>query len=115
MKKTVKTKLRRNDTVMVMAGKEIGRTGRILSIDHEKNKAIVEGLNMQTKHMKPNRSNQTGGISKREAPIHLSNIMYFHKDKPTRLGYKPSETTIVDGKKRTIKKRYAKSTGEVID
>jgi len=114
----IKSKIRREDTVQVVAGKEVGRTGRVLMIDREKNRVIVEGLNLQTKHQKPNRANQTGGITRSEAPLHLSNVMYLHNGKPTRLGYKLEvETTEVGGKtKRTVsKKRYAKSTGEVID
>ena len=113
-----KVKLKRDDTVQVIAGKEVGRTGKVLKIDREKNRVIVEGLNMQTKHQKPNRANQSGGITRVEAPLHLSNVMYLHKGKPTRLGYKVEETMKeVDGRQqRTItKKRYAKSTGEVID
>ncbi|MCL1845589.1 MAG: 50S ribosomal protein L24 [Defluviitaleaceae bacterium] len=105
-----KVKLKRGDTVQVIAGKEVGRTGRVLLIDRQKNKIVVEGLNMQTKHQKSNRANQTGGITRREAPLHISNVMYLHKDKPTRLGYKFEES---GGK--PVKKRYAKSTGEIID
>jgi len=114
----IKSKIRREDTVQVVAGKEVGRTGRVLKVDREKNRVIVEGLNMQTKHQKPNRANQTGGITRTEAPLHLSNVMYVHKGEPTRLGYKVEvEVTEVDGKpKRTVtKRRYAKSTGEIID
>jgi len=105
-----KVKLKRGDTVQVIAGKEVGRTGRVLSIDREKGKIIVEGLNHQTKHQKPNRANQTGGITRREAPLHISNVMYLHKDKPTRLGYKLEKNG-----DEVVKKRYAKSTGEIID
>lgn len=105
-----KVKIRRGDTVQVIAGKEVGRTGRVLLIDRERSRVLVEGLNMQTKHQKPNRANQTGGITRREAPLHISNVMYLHKDRPTRLGYRLEEK---DGK--IVKKRYAKSTGEVID
>ena len=109
-----KIKLKRGDVVQVIAGKEVGRTGKILLVDRTKGKVVVEGLNMQTKHQKSNRTNQTGGISRREAPLPTSNVMYLHKGKPTRLGYK-LEVTEKDGKKVTIKKRVAKSTGEVID
>jgi len=109
-----KVKLKRGDMVKVIAGKEVGRTGRILTIDREKSRVVVEGLNMQTKHQKPNRANQTGGITRREAPLHISNVMYLHKDTPTRLGYKLEEKE-VDGKVKVIKKRYAKTTGEIID
>ena len=109
-----KVKLKRGDMVQVIAGKEVGRTGRILLIDRKKMKVLVEGLNMQTKHQKPNRANQQGGISRREAPLAISNVMYLHKDKPTRIGYK-LEAAVVDGKTKVIKKRIAKTTGEEID
>ena len=118
MKANTKTKLRREDMVRVIAGKEEGRSGRILKIDREKNRVIVEGLNMQTKHQKPNRANQSGGITRTEAPLDASNLMYLHKDKPTRLGYKVEvEITEVDGKhvRKVTKRRFAKSTGEIID
>ena len=105
-----KVKLKRGDMVQVIAGKEVGRTGRVLLIDREKERIVIEGLNMQTKHQKPNRANQSGGITRREAPLHISNVMYLHKDKPTRLGYKLEESG-----GEVVKKRYAKSTGEVID
>ena len=113
-----KSKLKREDTIQVIAGKEVGRTGKILKIDREKNRVIVEGLNLQTKHQKSNRANQTGGITRTEAPLHLSNVMYLHKGKPTRLGYKVEESVeVVDGRERrtVTKKRFAKSTGEIID
>ena len=113
-----KVKLKLGDTVQVITGKEIGRTGRILSIDRKKGKVLVEGLNMQTKHQKPNRANQTGGITRREAPLDISNVMYLHKDNPTRIGYKLEVTEVeINGKirKKTVKKRFAKSTGELID
>jgi len=109
-----KIKLKRGDMVQVIAGKEVGREGRILLVDRNKGKVIVEGLNMQTKHQKSNRANQEGGISRREAPLHASNVMYLHKGKPTRLGYK-LEITESNGKKQVTKKRFAKSTGEIID
>jgi len=111
---SAKIKLKRGDIVQVIAGKEINRTGKVLMIDRTKSRVVVEGLNLQTKHQKPNRANQTGGITRREAPLHISNVMYLHKNKPTRIGYKV-ETVEVDGKKKTVKKRYAKSTGEIID
>jgi len=112
--KTAKIKLKRGDMVQVIAGKEIGRTGKILMVDRAKERVIVEGLNYRTKHQKPNRANQQGGITKTEAPMHVSNVMYLHKDKPTRLGYK-LEVTEENGKRVVVKKRFAKSTGEIID
>ena len=110
----MKTKLRRDDMVEIIAGKDLGKDGRILSIDRAKNRLIVEGINEVTKHQKPNRSNQQGGINRIEAPIHASNVMYLHKSKPTRLGYKV-EVTEVNGKRVVTKKRYAKTTGDIID
>jgi len=110
----MKTKLKRGDMVSIIAGKDLGKEGKILSIDRSKNRVIVEGINMMIKHQKPNRTNQTGGIVRVEAPIHVSNLMYLHKEKPTRLGYKV-EVTEEDGKRVVTKKRYAKSTGEIID
>lgn len=110
----MKTKLKRGDMVTIIAGKDLGKEGRILSVDRSKNKVIVEGINIMTKHQKPNRTNQTGGIVRIEAPIHTSNVMYLHNEKPTRLGYKV-DVTVENGKRVVSKKRFAKSTGEVID
>ncbi|MDR1559284.1 MAG: 50S ribosomal protein L24, partial [Clostridiales bacterium] len=81
-------KLKRNDNVKVIAGKDKGATGKVLFVDHGKNRAIVEGVNMITKHQKPSRTNQRGGIVRKEAPIHVSNLMYLHHNKPTRIAYK---------------------------
>ena len=99
-------KIKTGDTVKVIAGKDKDKEGKILSVDRKTGRVIVEGINMVTKHTKPSAANQQGGIVNREAPIHASNVMYLHKGKPTRLGYK-----IEDGKKV----RIAKSTGEAID
>lgn len=70
-----KFNIKKGDTVKVIAGEAKGQEGRILSVDRPKNRAIVEGLNMVSKHEKPNAQNQEGGIVKKEAPIHLSNLM----------------------------------------
>ena len=110
----MKMKIKRGDTVTVIAGKDLGKEGTVLFVDRNNNKLVVEGINIMTKHTKPNRTNQTGGIIRREAPIHASNVMYMHKNKPTRIGYKVEET-IVNGKREVTKKRFAKSTGEIID
>ena len=109
-----KTKLRRGDTVRIIAGKDAGKDGRILQIDRTKNRVVVEGLNIMTKSQKPSRTNQTGGIIKIEAPVHLSNVMYVHNDVPTRLGYKVTVTE-TDGKRVVTKQRYAKCNGDLID
>ncbi|MDR3239801.1 MAG: 50S ribosomal protein L24 [Clostridiales bacterium] len=110
----VKVRLKRGDNVRVIAGKDKGQNGKILFVDREKNRAIVEGVNMITKHQKPNRANQRGGIVHKEAPIHVSNLMYLHHSKPTRIAYKV-EMIEHDGVKKVSKQRIAVSTGEVID
>lgn len=99
-------KLKKGDTVKVIAGKDLNKEGKILSVDRKKGRVIVEGVNMITKHTKPSQANPNGGIVQREAALDASNVMYVHKGKATRLGYK------VEGDKKV---RFAKSTGEVID
>ena len=113
-KHTLKIRIKRGDKVVVITGKDLGKEGKVLHVDRDSERLIVEGVNMMTKHQKPNRSNQTGGIVRREAPIHVSNVMCLHKDKPTRIGYRV-EVTELDGKREVVKKRYAKTTGEIID
>ncbi len=114
LKVSFKIKIRKGDKVKVIAGKDKGKEGKVLLVDRKKNRIIVEGVGMISKHQKPNRNNQTGAIVKREAPIHASNVMYLHNGKPTRIGYKVSVEE-KDGKKFTTKQRIAKITGDVID
>lgn len=99
-------KIKKGDTVKVITGKSKDKEGKVLSVDPKKNRVLVEGINMVTKHTKPSQTNPNGGIVEKEAPIDLSNVMYVHKGKATRVGFK-----VEDGKKV----RIAKSTGEVID
>ena len=99
-------KIKKGDTVKVIAGKDKDKTGKVVSVDVKNNRVVVEGVNMITKHEKPSMSNQQGGIVNKEAPIDASNVMYVHKGKATRVGLK------LDGEKKL---RVAKSTGEVID
>ena len=99
-------KIKRNDMVKVIAGKDIDKEGKVLSVDAKNHKVVVEGINMATKHTKPSMKNQAGGIVQEEAAIDVSNVMLLHNGQPTRVGFK-----FVDGKKV----RFAKSTGEVID
>ena len=99
-------KIKKGDTVKVIAGKDKGKEGKVLSVDIKNNRVIVEGINMITKHAKPSMANQQGGIINKEAPIDMSNVMYVLNGKATRIGFQ-----VVDGKKV----RVAKSTGEVID
>ena len=99
-------KIKKGDTVKVIAGKDKDKEGKVLVVEPKKNRVIVEGVNVVTKHTKPSAANQAGGIVSKEAPIDLSNVMYLHKGKATRIGYK------MDGDKKV---RFAKSTGDVID
>lgn len=109
-----KIKLKKGDEVIVIAGKDKGNKGKILVVDRSKNRVLVEGINMISKHMKPNAKNQQGGIISRENYIHATNVMYLHNGKPTRIGAK-IEKKMKDGKEITVKYRVAKTTGEVID
>ena len=99
-------KIKKGDTVKVIAGKDKDAEGKVLSVDAKNSKVVVEGVGMVTKHTKPSAANQNGGIIQKEAPIDLSNVMYVHKGKATRVGFK------MDGDKKV---RFAKSTGDVID
>ena len=99
-------KIKKGDTVKVIAGKDKDKEGKVLAVNKKDNTVIVEGANMMTKHAKPSAANQQGGIVTKEAPIHVSNVMYVHKGKATRVGF------VMDGDKKV---RVAKSTGEKID
>ena len=107
-------KLKKGDKVVVIAGKDKGKEGKILLVDRKKNRVIVEGINMISKHTKPSPSNQQGGIIRKENYIDVSNVMYSINGKPTRIGYKLTKE-IKDGKEVVVKQRIAKKTGEVID
>ena len=115
-KVATKIKLKKGDKVRVIAGKDKGKEGKILTVDRKNGRVLIEGVNMISKHLKPNKSRAypQGGISKQEAAIAVSNVMYLHKGKPTKIGYKLTVTE-KDGKNVTTKQRIAKSTGEVID
>lgn len=95
--------------MLVLSGDEKGKKGKILSVDQTKRRAIVEGLNMVTKHIKPTANTPQGGIEKKEAPIHISNLQLVDPKTgdATRIGRKRNE----DGKLV----RYSKKTGEVIN
>ena len=99
-------KIKKGDTVKVIAGKDNGKEGKVLSVDAKNNKVVVEGVNVIKKHTKPSVANQNGGIVTREAAIDASNVMYVHKGKATRVGFK------IENDKKV---RFAKTTGEVID
>ena len=101
-----KLKIKTGDTVRVIAGDHKGSEGKVLTVFIDKNKAIVEGVNMIKKHMKPNAQSPQGGIVEKEAAIQISNLSLLNaKGETTRVGYK-----MEDGKKV----RYAKKSNEVI-
>lgn len=106
--KQPKLKIKRGDTVKVIAGDDKGKSGKVLELFLEKRRAIVEGVNIVTKHQKPSAGKPEGGIKKTEATIHISNLMLVDpaSGKPTRVGRKLDEK----GKLQ----RYAKKTGELI-
>jgi large subunit ribosomal protein L24 len=103
-----KLHIKKGDTVMVITGESKGQKGRILEVDRVKERAIVEGVNMVSKHTKPNTKAPQGGIIKKEAPVHISNLMLIDPSsgKPTRIGKKLNEK----GKLM----RYSKKSGEEI-
>jgi len=104
----LKLHIKKGDIVMTIAGDSKGQQGRVLQVDREKNRAIVEGVNLVSKHTKPNAKSPQGGIIKKEAPVHISNLMVVDPSngKPTRVGRKVSEDNKLV--------RYAKKSGEVI-
>ena len=103
-----KFKIRREDEVMVMKGRDKGKTGKVLRVLRDRDRAVVEGVNMIKRHTKPTQASP-GGIIEKEAPVHISNLAHVDpKDgSATRIGYKFLE----DGRKV----RFAKRSGEVID
>jgi large subunit ribosomal protein L24 len=103
-----KTHIKKGDSVIVITGESRGQKGRVLEVNREKERAIVEGVNMVSKHTKPNAKAPQGGILKKEAPIHLSNLMLIDpaSGKPTRIGKR------LNDKNKLV--RYSKKSGEEI-
>jgi len=101
--------VRKGDTVVVVAGKERGKRGRVLRVIPDKNRVVVERINMIKKHQRPTQKLRQGGIIEREGAIHLSNVMLVDptSSKPTRIGMR----ALADGKKV----RVARKSGEIID
>ena len=99
-------KIKKGDMVKVIAGKDKDKEGKVIAVNKKNNTLLVEGINMVTKHAKPSMANQQGGIIHQEGPIDISNVMYVHNGKTTRIGFQ------MNGDKKV---RVAKSTGEVID
>lgn len=103
-----KLNIKKGDTVMVIAGDSKGQQGRVLVVDIEKEKILVEGVNMVSKHARPTNKTPKGGIIQKEAPIHISNLKVIDASgKPTRIGRKIDEKT-----NKMV--RYSKKSGEVI-
>ena len=100
-------KIKKGDTVQIITGNDVGKSGRVIKVFPEKEKIIVEGLNMVKKHARPTQENPQGGIMEKEAAVHISNVMILSGGKPTRVGYK----ILDDGKKV----KFAKKSGEVIN
>ncbi|MEO3947992.1 50S ribosomal protein L24 [Gorillibacterium sp. CAU 1737] len=104
-----KLHVKKEDTVVVITGKDKGKKGRVLAAYPRENRVLVEGVNLVKKHAKPSQQNPQGGIISQEAPIHVSNVMLIDpkSGKPTRVGYK-----VLDNGDKV---RVAKRSGEVID
>jgi large subunit ribosomal protein L24 len=103
-----KLKIKKGDQVMVITGESKGQKGRVLEVNREKERVLVEGINMVSKHTKPNAKSPQGGILKKEAPVHISNLMVIDpaSGKPARVGKKLNE------KSKLV--RYSKKSGEEI-
>lgn len=104
---TIKLKIKKGDNVKVIAGDAKGQEGKVLSVDKEKMRALVEGVNMVSRHTKPNAKSPQGGIVKKESSIHVSNLMLVVDGKATRIGRKMDDKT-----NKLV--RFSKKTGEVI-
>ena len=106
-------KIRKEDNVIVVAGNNRGKTGKVLKVFPKTGKVIIEGVNIQKRHTKPNQTNPQGGIVEKEAPINVSNVMLLDPktNEPTRIG----KQVIIDdktGKKRSV--RISKISGEML-
>lgn len=104
-----KSRIRKGDTVVVVSGRERGKRGKVLSVDLRAGKVIVEKLNIIKRHTKPNQKAKQGGILEREAPLQLSNVMFFCPvtQKPTRVGIR----TLEDGRRV----RFSKKSNETLE
>jgi len=109
----IKTRLKKGDNVMVLSGNSKGSTGKVLFINREKGRIIVEGVNIMHRHTKPSQKNPQGGIVRREAPINISNVMLIcpKTNEPTRIGVEviKDETT---GKEKRM--RLSRKSGEIL-
>lgn len=106
-------KIHKNDNVLVIAGNDRGKTGKVLKVFPALSKVIVEGINIRKRHTKPNQKNPQGGIVEKEAPIHVSNVMLIDPktNEPTRLG---SQIILDEKTKKKKRIRVSKASGEMI-
>jgi large subunit ribosomal protein L24 len=107
-KRKAKLHIRKGDTVLVIAGDDKGKKGKVLEVLLDKNRAVVEGINIVTKHTKPSAGKPEGGLKKTEAALHVSNLKLVDPatDKPSRVGRKLNDKNKLQ--------RYSKTTGEFI-
>jgi large subunit ribosomal protein L24 len=99
-------KIKKGDRVVLLAGKDKGKQGRVLKVMPKEERVLVEGLNIAQRHTKPSQADPQGGIKNKEMPVHVSNVAIVDQEgKPSRVGFR-----VEDGKKV----RFAKTTGEVI-
>lgn len=101
--------IKKGDTVIVISGKDRGKKGKVLQVNRESQRVIVEGVNMVTKHQKPTQKVQQGGIVHQEAPVHVSNVMLY--DSKAKAGTRVRQQILEDGKKV----RVSTKTGETLD
>lgn len=108
----LKTRLKKNDRVKVISGNHKGKEGKILKIFREKNSIIVEGVNIIKRHTRPTQKKPQGGITQKEAPIHISNVMLIDPkaNEPSRIGMQ----IIIDEQGKSKRMRYGKKSGEII-
>lgn len=113
VKEKLKTRIKKNDSVKVMAGNSKGSVGKVLFIDRDKGRVIIEGVNIIHRHTKPNQKNQQGGIVKREAPINVANVMLMcpKTNQPTRIGTKIIKD---DNTGKISRMRLSKKSGEIL-
>jgi large subunit ribosomal protein L24 len=102
----MKFHVKKNDEVIIIAGDDKGKKGRIIDVDRKNNKVFVDGVNLNSKHTKPNAKNPNGGIIKTPGSIHISNVQLLSEGKATRVGRK-------EEKGKTV--RVARKTGKILD
>ena len=100
--------IRRDDTVILISGKDKGRTGRVVSVDWKRERILVEGVNIVTRHTKPNQANQQGGLIKMESSVHYSNVQLYNPTLPRGVRIK------IQTRDAGIKNRVCTKSGEIL-